>query len=394
MRDVYIIGVGQSRFGKYPDSTVPVMAEKAISLALLDSGLGRKSIESVFFANTHGDWFAGQHSDRGQVVMQAIGFDGVSVVNVENACAGGATALNMAYTSVREGVYDLVAVLGVEKMTRPGKVNPSTACSDSENNTGGRKGEGVADIGLSFSVDSCARLAASHIERYGTTREQLARIASKNHFHGSLNPRSQDQKPISVEAVLADETVVPPFTRSMCTPTGDGAAAVVVCSGQVLKKLGDVRPIKILASVLEQGSDHDMDDEKLVVQLASKGYETAGLKPENIDVAEVHDFTAFGELRQTEFLGFCSKGEGGNLVESGATTLGGRIPINTSGGLESRGYPIAASGLAQVHEIVTQLRGEAGKRQVAGATIGIFQSWGEHKTGEESVVCLHILQGK
>jgi acetyl-CoA acetyltransferase len=199
---------------------------------------------------------------------------------------------------------------------------------------------------------------------------------------------------MSVDDVLADETMVSPLTRSMCASIGDGAAAVIVCSGQILKKLGDVRPIQVLASVLTQVSDHDMDDEELVVRLARKGYETAGLEPQDIDVAEVHDFTAFGELNQTELLGFCARGEGGALAESGATTLGGWIPINTSGGLESRGYPIAASGLAQIHEIVTQLRGEAGKRQVAGARIGLVQSGGERMKEEETAVCLHVLQGK
>ena len=199
---------------------------------------------------------------------------------------------------------------------------------------------------------------------------------------------------MSLDAVLADELIVPPLTQSMCTPIGDGSAAVIVCSGQILKKLGDVRPVKVLASVLAQGSGHEMDDEEWSVRLARKSFKTAGLEPQDIDVAEIHDFTAFGELRQTEFLGFCPMGEGGALAESGATTLGGRIPINTSGGLESRGYPIAASGLAQVHEIVTQLRGEAGKRQVAGARIGLVQSGGERMAEDETVVCLHVLQGK
>ena len=394
MKEVYVIGVGQSRFGKYPDSTVPVMAEKAVSLALLDSGMGRESIEAVFFANAHASWFDGQNSERGQVVMRAMGIDNIPVVNVENACAGGATALNMAYASVREGVYDLVAVLGVEKMTLPSKVKSSTACNDMERDTSGLDSDVVADVELSFCVENCARLATSHFEQYGTTREQLAKIASKNHFHGSLNPRSQDQRPMSFGAVLADELMVPPLTQSMCTPIGDGSAAVIVCSGQILKKLGDVRPVKVLASVLAQGSGHEMDDEEWSVRLARKSFKTAGLEPQDIDVAEIHDFTAFGELRQTEFLGFCPMGEGGALAESGATTLGGRIPINTSGGLESRGYPIAASGLAQVHEIVTQLRGEAGKRQVAGARIGLVQSGGERMAEDETVVCLHVLQGK
>jgi acetyl-CoA acetyltransferase len=197
---------------------------------------------------------------------------------------------------------------------------------------------------------------------------------------------------MSVEEVLADKPVAYPLTRAMCAPVGDGAAAVIVCSESYLKKLKNKRPVKILASILGTGSDRDIDAPDIGERLAQKAYNAAGLGPQNIDLAELHDATAWGELHQTESMGFCPMGEGGPFAESGATKLGGKKPINTSGGLECKGHPIGASGLSQIQEIVTQLRGEAGKRQVGGARMGLAENGGGNIGVEEAAMCIHILE--
>ena len=231
-----------------------------------------------------------------------------------------------------------------------------------------------------------------HMEKYGTTQKQLAIIASKNHFHGSLNPMAQYQKNMSVEEVLNDVLVAYPLTRSMCAPIGDGSAAVLVCSERYKKKLGSkVKPIRIEASAVLSGRLRSEKEQSVVARLAKRAYEMAGLGPEDIDLAEVHDATAFGELYLTEELGFAQQGEGGILAESGATRLGGKIPVNPSGGLECRGHPIGATGLAQIVELVLQLRGSAGKRQVEGARIALAENGGGFIGTEEAACSIHIL---
>jgi len=235
--------------------------------------------------------------------------------------------------------------------------------------------------------------ARKHMKEYGTTIEQLAAIASKNHFHSTMNPNAQYRFKVSREEVLADRLVTWPLTRSMCAPVGDGAASAVLCDEATVKRLGlQSRAVKVRASVLGSGRARRDDEPDLGMRLAKLAYEQACLGPDDIDLAEVHDATAYGELHQTENLGFCPIGEGGALAESGATCIGGSIPVNPSGGLESRGHPIGASGLGQIHEVVSQLRGEAGQRQVEGARIGIAENGGGALGVEEAAMCVHILE--
>ncbi|WHY83832.1 thiolase family protein [Neobacillus novalis] len=410
MEDVYIIGIGMNKFGKYPFETVRTMAEEVIQQALKDAGINKGDLEAGFFSNTFWGMFNAQHSIRGQVVFRGIGMDRIPVTNVENACAGASTALHLAYTGIRAGMYDVAIAVGSEKLTNPDKAKSLSAyssCMDVENfekQVGllldyGRNFEGsqppeesAPGTGRSVFMDVYAMMTRWHMNKYGTTQRQLAAIASKNHFHSSLNPHAQYQNRMSIEEVLNDNPVTFPLTRSMCAPVGDGAAAVIVCSESFLKKLRKTRPVKILASVHGQGSDRDLDGEDIGERLAKAAYEKAGLGPQDIDLAELHDATAYGELHQSEAMGFCPHGEGGSFAESGATTLGGSIPINTSGGLESRGHPIGASGLAQIYEVVTQLRGEAGDRQVIGARIGLAENGGGSIGVEEAAMCIHILE--
>ncbi|MBI9077279.1 MAG: thiolase family protein [Desulfatibacillum sp.] len=237
--------------------------------------------------------------------------------------------------------------------------------------------------------------ARQHMKRFGSTVEQLAIIASKNHFNSTLNPNAQYRFEVSVEQVLADRLVTWPLTRAMCAPIGDGAASAILCSGPMVRKLGlQGQAVKVRASILGSGMDrpHGFDQPEIGERLSKIAYEKAGVGPEEINLAEVHDATAYGELRQAENLGFCPIGEGGVLAETGATKLDGQIPINTSGGLTSRGHPIGASGLAQIHELVTQLRGQAGPRQIDNPKLGMAENGGGALGAEEAAMCIHILE--
>ncbi len=411
MQNVYIIGVGKIRFNKYPAETVRTMAEKAVNLALEDAGLDKTALQSVYFANSFWGMFDKQDSIRGQVIMRGMGVDKIPVTNVENACAGASTALHLAYIGIRAGMFDVALALGSEKITNPDKALSFAAYSramDVENfkqhlamitrlGSDFELPESVRESapgqGRSVFMDAYAMLCRWHMNQFGTTQRQLAEVCSKNHFHASLNPLAQYQNTMTVAEVLADVPITYPLTRAMCAPVGDGAAAAIVCSESYLKKLEKVRPVKILASVHGQGSDRELDGIDIGERLSKQAYEMAGVGPEDIDFAELHDATAYGELHQSEVMGFCPYGEGGPFAESGATRLGGKIPLNTSGGLESNGHPIGASGLSQIHELVTQIRGAAGKRQVAEARIGLAENGGGSIGVEEAAMCIHILAG-
>jgi acetyl-CoA acyltransferase len=410
--EVFVLGVGMIRFGKYPEKSVKELTADALESVLKDAPLdSRKNIEAAWFSNSLWGQSQGQNSIRGQVAMAALGMPGIPIMNVENGCAGATSALHGGWMSIKAGVYDVVLAIGVEKVWFPEdkakmyswfmsgmdvEFGRSVVAAFQEQ-AASSKGEGAGGGGKGGShspfMDVYGMGARLHMERYGTTQRQLAVISSKNHYHGSLNPMAQYQKTMSVEEVLEDSPVSYPLTRSMCAPIGDGAAAAILCSERMLKKYPDAKPVRIRASVLASGALPDSGLEPIANRLSKRAYEQAGLGPEDIDVAEVHDATAFGELLQCEELGFCPEGGGGPLAESGDTTLGGRLPVNTSGGLECRGHPIGASGLAQIHELVTQLRGEAGGRQVEGAGIAMSENGGGFIGLEEAAMCIHILEG-
>jgi acetyl-CoA acetyltransferase len=410
MRNVYIVGLGMIRFNKYPDRDVRDMAHEVTRLALADAGMDKHSIDAAFFSNTFWGFFSNQHSIRGQVILRSMGIDKIPVTNVENACAGGSTALHMAYTSIRAGMHDVVLALGAEKISNPNKamsLGAYASCMDVGNFEAHLAMLDKVNKGLNVKIpddqtppgkdrsvfmDAYAMGARWHMSRFGSTQKQLATICSKNHWHASLNPLSQYQQTMTVEQVLADRAIAYPLTRSMCSPVGDGAAAVIVCSEEYLKKLTHARPLRIRASILGTGTDRDLDGIDIGERLAGRAYDMAGVGPEDISLAELHDATAYGELHQTEAMGFCPPGGGGPHAESGATRLGGKQPVNTSGGLECRGHPIGASGLAQIYEIGQQLRGVAGKRQVAGARLGLAENGGGNIGVEEAAMCIHILE--
>lgn len=412
--DVYILGIGMIRFSKYLEKGVKQLTGEALRLVLEDAGLDLGDLEAAWFSNSNWGYYSFQHSIRGQVALSANGLEGIPITNVENACASGSTALHAAWTSIRAGLYDCVLAIGAEKLydTDRAKVMmgflsgtdvevAAKMLADFQAAEAKRKerlgqAQGGSQVeqkpgGHSAFMDLYAMGARRHMEQYGTTQRQLAVIASKAHNNSTLNPLAQYNFPMTVEEVLADREIVYPLTRAMCAPIGDGAAAAVVCSERFLRfRGGSSRAVRIRASVLRSGRREGEND--ICGRVSKAAYEMAGLGPEDVDVAEVHDATAFGELYQTEQMGFCPIGEGGPFAESGATALGGRIPVNPSGGLIARGHPIGASGLAQIYELVLQLRGEAGKRQVAGARIAMAENGGGFLGLGEAAMTIHILE--
>jgi acetyl-CoA acetyltransferase len=418
VQDVYVVAVGMIRFAKYPDKGIKDLTAMVMKNLLDHSPIPQERIEAAWMANAGWGMATGQHCIRGQVAMSPPGIGEIPSMNVENACAGGSSAFHGAWLGVAAGAYDVALAIGAEKTFVPRGADAETRKKGFEGFLAGtdvevtkelirtmqaeaekkrleleksgklKKGEGGGARSPFMDIYSMASRA--HMKRYGTTQEQLAIIAAKNHYHGSLNPDAQYRMTMTVEEVLGDRLVSHPLTRAMCAPMGDGAAAAILVSGSELKRLGDVRPIRVRASVLASGSTEAGNRAKLAVQ---KAYAAAGVGPEDVDTAEVHDATAFGELAQTESLGFCGEGEGGPHAESGATKLGGARPVNPSGGLECRGHPIGATGLAQIAEIVYQLRGDAGKRQVEGARIGLTENGGGFIGTGEAALAIHILEG-
>lgn len=407
---VHVIGAAMTKFGKYLDRSIKCLTGEALHGALKDAGIDKKEVEAAWFSNTGWGMNQFQHCIRGQVALSANGIDKIPITNVENACASGSTALHGAWTAVKAGLYDCVLAIGTEKvysedralmmkgflsgtdvefttryieeMKKQARERAEKANGETTTASPGKKDS------HSVFMDFYAFGAREHMKKFGTTQRQLAVIASKAHNNSTLNPLAQYTFPLTVEAVLADYEVAFPLTRSMCSPVGDGSAAVILCSEKFLKTRTTSRAVRIRASVLKSGSWTDSDISR---RAALAAYEMAGLGPDEIGIAEVHDATAFGELHQTEQLGFCPEGEGGPFAESGATALSGRLPVNPSGGLISRGHAIGASGLAQIVELTTQLRKEAGPRQVSSPVIALAENGGGTIGLAEAAMCIHIL---
>lgn len=410
MSDVYIIGVGITRFGKFLNTSLKDLAKQAVDRALADAGLERDDIQAAFFANAAQAAVEGQYAVPGQIALRAAGFEGIPITNVENACASGSTALNAAYGHVKSGQADIVLAIGAEKMNSPDRER-SFAVFDGawDVHTAQQSIEALMALGVdvrppagagenpgkrSVFMDVYASLARFHMKTFGTTQRDMAEVAAKNHTHSRHNPNAQYREAMTVDKVLGAREVSWPLTLPMCSPISDGASAAIVCSAAVARRLGMRRAIRIGASVLRSGSTRRADqfDRHICHLAALTAYEAAGIGPDDVSVAEVHDASAFAEIQQIESLGFCAFGEGGRLTREGHTRIGGRIPVNPSGGLESRGHPIGVTGLAQVHELVTQLRGEAGARQVPGARIAIAENGGGFHGYEEAAACITILQ--
>jgi acetyl-CoA acyltransferase len=402
--EVWVVGVGMTAFGVRPQTSIKELTREAVTAALTDAGAALGDVQAGYFGNTCQGVLEGQVVVAGQMALRSMGFERIPIVNVENACATGATALHQAVMHVRSGAADIVLAVGVERMSIGDKGRAlavfeggvDVTDTDSVQAMLAELGGTPSDDGRPHSMfmDYYAALAHAHMDKFGTTREQLAVIAAKNHAHAVHNPLAHFRAAMSVAEILAARPVSGPLTVPMCAPLTDGAAAAVICNKAGLRRLDASRtPIRILASVLQTGTVRALSDwSRAATRLAAlDAYTQAGVGPEDVSVAEVHDASAFGELLQTELMGFCPIGGGGEFAESGASSLGGRLPVNPSGGLESKGHPMGASGLAQIYELVAQLRGECGVRQVPDARIALAENGGGLYRGEEAAAAITIL---
>jgi acetyl-CoA acyltransferase len=377
MSDVYIVGIDMIRFGRYPDKTVVRLAAETALSALDDCGLGVRDVQALYSGNI-GETMTGQRT------LQLIGQTGIPVVNCTNACATGATAFREGWIAIKAGLHDVVLCIGVEQMA-PGMIVKKKVGNDPV------PPEGL--IGSETMPAVFAMAGMEHARKYGTTLEQFARVSVKNHHHSVFNPKAMYQKETPLEEVLGAEMIAYPNTKLMCSVNVDGAAAAVLMSEKKARQLGLLgRAVRVRASALasDPWSERDLvlQDVNTVTRLAANSaYEMAGIGPDELDLVELHDCFATAEILHYENLGLCADGEGGALIDRGDTTLGGSIPVNVSGGLLSKGHPLGATGIANIYEVATHLRGEAGKRQVEGARLGLT-----HVVGLGSACAVHVLE--
>ena len=376
MRDVYVLGVGMIKFGRYPDKDVSQMGAEAAVAALKDAGTTINDIELLVCGNLFQ-----ASAMNAQKILQQIGQTGIPALNVSNACATGSTAFREAYVGVASGMYDATMAVGVEQMGKMGLLGGGAR-------SGGESVEGVLGSGLMPAVFGQA--GVEHMRKHGTTAEHFAKVSVKNHKHSVHNPLSQYRVEVTLDDVMHARMVAYPNTLYMCCPTGDGAAAAVLMSEEKMRQF-TATPVKVAASVLTSDpyTDRDLtmpDVNTLTRNAAKQAYETSGIGPEDLSLVELHDCFATAELLHYENLGLCAEGEAGRMIDEGRTEIGGDLPVNASGGLLSKGHPLGTTGVANIHEVVTQLRGQAGPRQVEGAKVGLA-----HVIGLGSACTIHIL---
>lgn len=410
MSDIYIAGIAMTVFGRHLERSLEDLAGEALHGALRDARCSAADVGVAYYSGMTNGLLQGQISIPGQVVFSKIGIHSIPIFNVENACASGSSAVHLAVQSLKAGATDVALALGAEKMNISDKAKAfavfeggwDVARAEENYQTLVRMGEGVeipegseSDRPYSKFMAIYAAMCRFHMRTFGTTQRQIAAVSAKNHGHSVYNPYSQFRKPFTVDEILAAPPITYPITLPMCAPLSDGAAAAILCTEEGLKRIGADRKrcIRIAASVIQSFSHRPLERPELHLgrRAADLAYEMAGLGPQDMHVAEVHDASAMGEIIQAENLGLVALGEGGPAAERGDFTLGGRIPINTSGGLESKGHPLGATGIGQLYELVTQLRGEAGERQVAGARHAIQENGGGLQGVEEAALAVHIL---
>jgi len=386
VRAVAIAGIGGMRFGKYADRSLRALGEEVCIKAIRDAGMTPRDIQVAYVGNL-AQWEWGQGLLIGHYVLREIGLTKIPITRVENGCATGSNAFHEAWYRVATGACDIALAFGVEQMT--------VASSEKILNvfTGRQHAERGGDMGNS-APGLFGLLARRHMEEFGTTREQMAMVAVKNRQYGSLNPEAQLTQAVTVEEVLKDRMICDPLTLPQCCPRGDGAAAVVLVAGKMARKYTPI-PISVAASVQVSGTypdDRSYTFFDTDVRAAEAAYKMAGLGPEDIDLAEVHDCFSVAEIVHYEDLGFCRKGEGGRFIEEGHSGIGGKTPVNTSGGLLSKGHVIGATGISQIIELVRQLRGQAGRRQVENARVALQHNGGGFIHTDTASCFIHILR--
>ena len=410
MRDVAVVGAAMTRFGKHLDRSLKDLTREAVQAALDSAGMDKSLPQVAVVGNAAAGLSTGQECIRAQVVLRDMGIEEIPMINTENACASSSTAFHLAWLYVASGMYDVALAVGMEKIYQQDKARMFAAFSagvdvelvpqiiaalqadlakkEKEGASGGEGGG--AGKSRSMFMDIYAAGARAHMRRYGTTKEQFAKVAVKNHFFGSLNPHAQYRERYTMEEILNSPLVAEPLTRLMCAPTGDGASAAILVSAEKARQYTS-KPVWVRGSALGSGKDVKPGMPGITARVAKKAFEMAGMGPEDMDVMEVHDATAPAEIFIYEELGLCPEGEGGRLIDEGVTELGGRVPVNTSGGLLSKGHPVGATGVAQIYEIFLHLRSEAGERQVKGAKVGLCENGGGMVRGEAAATSVHIL---
>ncbi len=405
MRDVFVAGVGMTPFGRHLDKTHSQLTQSSVREALADAGVVAGVVDMAIYANVTQGFVAGEMSIPGEFALRPLGIEGVRAIHVEAACASATMGFHLAFDYVRAGLADVVLVVGTEKLysddparkfavfqqpldileaqrylaATAGKLAPAPPGADAPS--------------VNALMDAYAAQARLHMATYGTTARQIAAVAAKNHTHSVHNPLSQYRKAMTTDEVIAARLVAWPLTVPMCAPISDGSAAAIVCSAEAIGRLAIDRPIRVRACSSKSGRARAPDDYARHVTrgVAAAAYEMAGIGPADVDLGEVHDASSSGEIVQIEALGLCAAGGGGPGAERGDFSIGGRVPVNPSGGLVSKGHPLGATGLAQIHELVAQLRGDAAGRQVAGARIAIAENSGGFYGVEDGMSCVSIL---
>jgi acetyl-CoA acetyltransferase len=405
MRDVAVIGVGMVRFGKWPEKSIKDLVREAAAAAMADAGVEKKDLEAAYVGSAVAGLMTGQEQIKAQVTLAAMGIDTIPMYNVENACASSSTALHLAWTAVGAGLYDCALVVGFEKLFDADKKKSFQALGTAvdvelfkaflADFAKQRSGDSIIKEGSgekrSVFMDMYAYYTRTYMERFGLTQEHFAKIAVKSHKNGALNPHAQYQQAVTIEEVLHSGDVAFPLTRMMCSPIGDGAAAAVVCAKEKVGRFRGI-PVWIAASVMGSGRLSGEADDSLTRRLAPKAFAAAGIGPEDLDVIEVHDATSPSEIITLIELGCCPGNEAARWIDEGWLEVGGRLPTNTSGGLAAKGHPIGATGLGQVHEVVTQLRGAAGPRQVKHAKVGLTHNGGGILGVDAAAMALHVFK--
>ncbi len=405
MREVAVVGVGMTRFGKHKETGIKQLVRDAVDEALNDAGMDIKKVQAAYVGNAAAGIMTGQHMIRGQVTLAPLGAIDIPIYNIENACASSSTAFNLAWQAVATGVHDCVLIVGFEKLYDENKRKSFEALESGldvldhmayfqqiERALGSTETifkEGGAN--RSRFLDVYAFLAKRFMERYDLTQEHLAMLSVKAHDNGALNPKAQYQARVTIEQVLNSGEISYPLTRMMCAPVGDGGSAAILCSPAVAAQYTS-KPVWACSSIVASGRVESDLDNTITRRTSKKLYEMSGIGPEDIDLVELHDTTSSAEIMYLVEMGFCTGEDAAKLIEEGYFALDGALPSNPSGGLTTKGHPVAATGVAQIYEIVTQLRNRAGKRQVSNAKVGMTHNGGGIIGVEPAAMALHLFK--
>ncbi|MFT9497556.1 thiolase domain-containing protein [Anaerosolibacter sp.] len=387
MRSVSVIGIGETKMGILPDRNVKDLIQEAGAKAIQDAGIEKERIQALYMGNFNSSYWCIQ-SHMGPLASETLGLGNIPTLRTEGACASGSLAFRQGLMAITSGLYDVVLVGGVEKMTHQATEIVTTGLASAADF------ETEVNLGATF-PSLFAMMANRYFFEYGNIREDMAMVAVQNHENAMLNPNAQMQKRITVEKVYNGFPVADPLTVFDCSLITDGAAFVVLAATEVAEKISKKRIVEVIGTghagdVLALAAKKSITTLDATVAAAKEAYQMAGVMPKDIHLAEVHDCFTITQIINTEDLGFFEKGMGGRAVKEGKTARNGLIPINTSGGLKAKGHPIGATGLSQIYEIVTQIRGEAGERQIGRADIGL-----SHNLGGTAATCvINIFKGR